>query len=69
MTETSKLVILNTTPYLGYSYQQVCEFFKSPDHENIERLDQRLNVPVYGRCGERRSPNIILIKFNLIYGS
>ena len=23
---------------------------------NVERLDQRLNVPVHGRCGERRSP-------------
>ena len=25
---------------------------------NVERLDQRLNVSVYGRCGERRSPKI-----------
>ena len=28
--------------------------FKSP----VERLDQRLNVPVHGRCGERRSPKV-----------
>ena len=24
----------------------------------VERLDQQLNVPVHGRCGERRSPTV-----------
>ena len=43
---------LATTPSLAYSYRRVRKF---PDTENVERLDQRLNVPVYGQCSERRS--------------
>ena len=46
--------LLATTPALAYSYRRVCGFF-SPDRTS-RRLDQRLNVPVHRRCGERSSP-------------
>ena len=48
---------LTTTPALAYSYRQVFGFFQVLQ-QNVERLDQRLNVPVHGRCGERRSPKV-----------
>ena len=47
----------STTPALAYSYRQVCGFFQVP-RQNVERLDHQLNVPVHGRCGERKSPKV-----------
>ena len=48
---------LTSTLGLQYPFQEVCGLYSSLS-QHFRRHNKRLNVPVHGRCGERRSSKV-----------